>query len=107
MNELTHYGVLGMKWGKRRGSTTRTSSSDHIKVSSLKKKKLNEMTNDEIKDLTTRLNLEKQYAELNKLSVASGRKIVGDILINTGKQTAATYASKAVTTIIESALKKR
>lgn len=25
-NELTHYGVLGMKWGRRKGTTTSTSS---------------------------------------------------------------------------------
>ena len=24
-NSLTHYGVMGMKWGKRKGSTANTS----------------------------------------------------------------------------------
>ena len=67
-NELTHYGVIGMKWGRRKASSG-SSSADHISVSGLRKKKLNEMSNDELTQLTKRLQLERQYKELNMSKV--------------------------------------
>lgn len=41
---LKHYGVAGMKWGKRKG-TASVSSPDHTEAQALKKKPVNEMTN--------------------------------------------------------------
>ena len=69
MNELKHYGVLGMRWGRRKSasSTTLTNpSKDHVRKTQLKKKKISEMTNDELKEITNRLQLEKQYNDAFK-----------------------------------------
>ena len=78
-NELKHWGVLGMKWGVRRNRPD-TSSPDHTISRELKKKKLNELSNDEIRKITTRLQLEKQYKDLTAAERAKGAKIVKAIL---------------------------
>lgn len=92
MNDtIYHFGIKGMKWGRRRfqnkdGSLTpagkqryKEGSSDSdsstakpptmtIKRpgSSSSKKKVSEMTDDELRSRINRLNIEKQYAQLTK-----------------------------------------
>ena len=61
MNELRHYGVLGMKWGKRKGRTTHE---DYARAHS--KKKVSEMSNEELKNRNNRLQAEQQYKNLTK-----------------------------------------
>lgn len=84
MNDLIHYGILGMRWGKRKSGGS--DSSDHATASVLKKKRLNEMSNEELKKLTARLQLEKQYKDLTKKEVGAGRKFVGEVMTGVAKQ---------------------
>ena len=98
---LFHWGIPGMKWGVRRrqSNTTITGkphSSDHTTAISLKKKHLSEMSNDELKKLTTRMQLEKQYKDLSKADISSGQKIVGEIIGNAGKQLASKYVASSI-----------
>ena len=72
-NDLYHSGVIGMHWGKR------TSSSDHSSANKLKKKKIHEMSNNELKELTNRLTLEKNYKSLNPHMIKKGAIIVGTV----------------------------
>ena len=74
---MKHYGVLGMKWGVRK---SRTRSSDSSTVQALKKKKTYELTNEELKTITKRLQLEQQYRQLNPTSLDKGKKLVGSLL---------------------------
>lgn len=107
-NELTHWGVLGMRWGVKRSSeTSSSSSSDHTVASRLKKKKLNELSNEELKKLTSRLQLEKQYKDLTKRDFSTGQKFISEILLNVGKQTVTTYLSRTLNTAIETLLKNK
>lgn len=70
-----HHGILGMKWGKREAegasdAPKETDSTDSREVSRVKAKVsangLNSLSNPELKALTNRLNLEKQYSDLTK-----------------------------------------
>lgn len=79
-NFLAHYGIPGMKWGKRKGGSVSSASEDHSAAKQLKKKPVSEMNNDEIKKLATRLQLEKQYKDLTPSKLSSGQKKVAVIL---------------------------
>lgn len=69
-NELYHYGVLGMKWGRRKAV-----SRDSAAASRIRKKKVSQMSNQELRDLNNRLNLEQQNKELSRKS-SKGRTAV-------------------------------
>lgn len=102
-NELYHHGIKGMKWGVRRyqkkdGGLTpagkKRYSDDHIRAKELKKKKLSELSNAELKELNNRMNLESQYKNLKRQNVSAGRKFIQDVARETAKNTASEYARK-------------
>lgn len=113
---LAHYGVLGMRWGRRKADTHSMDkkvnrleakdkrSADYKRKEVLKRKALHEMSNEEIKQLTTRLQLEKQYKDLSDVDLAPGRKFVKDVYTNAGKQTATNYVSKFMVAGVEAAI---
>ena len=102
--ELYHFGIKGMKWGIRRyqnkdGSLTpagrkRQKSEDHIRAKNLKKKKLSELSNAELRELNNRMQLESQYKNLKKQNVSIGRKFIQDVAYETAKNTTSEYAKK-------------
>ena len=87
-NELYHHGVKGQKWGVRRyqnadgtriGSRSRikeSMSEDAVAAKSLKKKKVDQMSNAELRKLNERQNLERQYRQTNKSTIAKGMAFI-------------------------------
>lgn len=73
--ELEHFGIKGMKWGvrkdrkrsvyERRGTQD---SAEYTRSRELLKKAPSELTNEELKELTSRLNLEQQYSNLTTVN---------------------------------------
>lgn len=74
---LMHYGVKGMKWGKRKSSA---GSDDNAAVSPLRKKKAHELSNEELKKLNERMQLEQNYKKLNPGTAARGKKFAASII---------------------------
>lgn len=89
---LAHYGIKGMKWGVRRyqnkdgsrtalGKKRRQYSNDYTSTVSLRKKSYKELSNDELRTLNKRLNLESEYRRLNPKNIDKGmyyaKKVIG------------------------------
>ena len=87
-NELYHFGVKGMKWGVRKSRSSSGSSknkrsktdgwSDDAKEAyRIKQKKVNQMSNAELKKINERRNLERNYRQLNPNAIKKGIAIAG------------------------------
>lgn len=159
---LAHYGVIGMRWGVRRGPqshmlTTKRQlakdekklkklndgkhlsvgfgkkrqaaydardraylekniaknkeklrpsvlSDDHVKKTTIQKKRLEEMTNKELRELNERLQLERNYRSLKSDEIAPGKKFVNDVVRESGKEVAKQYTKKYMVSTVEALL---
>ena len=105
---LYHSGVKGMRWGVRRyqnsdGSLTDAGrkryntkapkSEEHLRVKALKKKKLSQLSNAEIRELNNRMQLESQYKNLKRQKNV-GMKFVQEVGYEAAKNIAAEYTKK-------------
>jgi hypothetical protein len=81
---LAHFGVKGMKWGVRRNKPSMPASDDSARATAVRTKVktggTKALSNKELQDLITRMNLEQQYARLNPSKVQKGAQVVSDIL---------------------------
>lgn len=102
---LEHFGVLGMKWGRRKakGSSSGPSKSkktkstrdpSNVELRRIQKKKPSEMSNDELRRANERLNLETQYRQLNSRDMSSGKTWVKNAAILAGTTAVTVVASK-------------
>lgn len=89
---FAHYGIKGQKWGVRRyqnkdGSYTsagkirrRSYSSDYEETRELRKKSAKELSNEELKKLNKRMNLETEYNRLNPRGIYKGQTVAKTII---------------------------
>lgn len=132
---LEHFGIKGMKWGVTRTETqigrntvatsngrikdvklatatkNRTTASKDAAVAAISKKKASEksidsLSNTELKNLVTRMNLEKQYKDLKRTDMTATQKFVNDILEKDVKKGAQTLASAEIAKVFAKAMKK-
>lgn len=94
-DELYHYGIPGMKWGVRKAKSSKsgglfsrkkkrdTSSEDSKEVAKIRKKKLHQMTNEDLKTANKRLEMETKYRELTGKSNVGKRAVQAFIATGT------------------------
>ena len=135
-NELSHYGILGMKWGVRRtpeqlarargSSGKKSDSSDDGKKKAAaiskakssksttekkpeeepKKKKVSEMSDDELNKAVRRLQLEQQYRQLNPEKVSAGQRFANKVVKDVVVPAATTVARNTLQKFLEKEVKK-
>lgn len=128
-NELQHFGILGMKWGKRNGppyplsGSQKSSAEKNAKKKAKSVKKVNKvaesdpdnsrtkrdiknLSDEELRALINRLELEKKYRELStpesKKKENRGKKLIEDILYDSTKN----IGTQAVTRVMGETLNK-
>lgn len=90
--DAKHFGVPGMRWGVRRSREQRAAdrariSEDAAKVQehrgTIKTSGTKALTNKELQEVVTRMNLEQQYGRLSAAQMSKGRKfavaLLGDV----------------------------
>jgi len=82
---LDHHGVKGQKWGIRNDKpSVKPASGDSKRAQALKKKPVHTLTNEQLKTLNTRMNLEQNYSRMNPSAHAKGKKRAEEILATVG-----------------------
>ena len=86
---LMHYGVPGMKWGQRKSKVTSgktrkhgksSYSKDYSETASLRKKSYKQLSNEELRKVNKRMNLESEYRRLNPKGIDRGKKIAKNLV---------------------------
>jgi len=94
---LSHYGKIGMRWGHHtmsRGIQSQDAAKAARYSSRVKKSGVSSLSNDELKKLTTRIDLEKKYKTLNPSSIRKGQNVVNGVLATAGTITAVIALAK-------------
>lgn len=117
-NELEHHGIKGQKWGvrrfrnadgtltsagKRRAKVERSAESANVKE--IRKKKISQMSNKELQEANSRLQLERQYKDLTRKK-SLGKKAVQAFIATAGTIAAVEGAAKTYKRVGEAILKK-
>lgn len=119
---LTHHGVKGMHWGVRKeeGGTSRAAaktkrakpaklhSEDAAAYKALKLKAqthgLSSLTNNEVRTLTARFDLEQKYSKMNEVQTGRGKKYAKGFLKKVGKKHVDKLAGAAAAIVVGKAL---
>jgi hypothetical protein len=96
---IEHFGVKGMKWGKRKSSSG-SSGTERTQFAKPPKK----LSTEELVKRIGRMEAEKKYNQLNRADVSPGRQAANEILSATGKRVASTVLTGASLLAIKTAV---
>lgn len=106
-----HYGVPGMKWGRRNGGSSiekSPPSEDHTTVKAIKNKSktsgVSSLSNKELQQAINRMNLEQQYTRLNPSTLRRGLNMVKSILGTTKSTVGAINNTKSSIDTVKSSI---
>jgi hypothetical protein len=110
---LAHYGVKGMHWGVRKkrsdsGPSSPDANRAKAHATTVKTHGTKALTNKELQELVTRMNLEQQFTTLHQKSKKEnpGVKFAKELLIGIGKEQAGKLAREQIAKQLTKALAK-
>lgn len=111
-NFLKHYGIKGMRWGIRRrrsrSKIVRSKSDDYSSSRTLiKGKKMSELTNEELKKINERLELEIKFAALDPSVKSRGQRAVGKYLNQFGTVVVSKLVNHAANIAVSQVIKDK
>jgi len=98
---IEHYGVKGMRWGKRTARGSRNTERTVYKKSPKK------LTSAELDKRIKRMETEKRYNDLNKRDIRKGEQLATEVLMGSGRTILATVATGAALFAIRTAVNKK
>lgn len=98
-NFLQHYGVKGMRWGKRGSSSKESPSAESASATAIraraKTSKVKALSNKELQEAINRMNLEQQFKRLSTNERPVVSRFIASTLLEIGKrEVQATIAKK-------------
>lgn len=79
-NELIHHGIIGMKWGVRRTPAQLSRTGGKGKTDNTVKKDVKSLSDDELRKMVNRLQMERQYSQLSPSSISKGKQYAQTIM---------------------------
>lgn len=89
--ELAHYGVLGMKWGVRRGRNVSAKS----------------LSNEQLSSAVRRLELEKRYSQLTSKEKSAAAKWARNVVLASSTAVATKYTTDYMSKKVGGLIKKK
>lgn len=95
-NFLAHYGVKGMKWGRHKNPASSDSARSTAVKKTVKKQGLHTVSNKELQDAITRMNLEQQFKRLKVNEQSAATRWISSTLLEVGKREVQTQLAKKI-----------
>jgi hypothetical protein len=110
-NALLHYGIKGMRWGVRRKnpSSSSSASEDYVRARSAASKPTSSLSNQEMRALIERMELEKRYQSVMTTAPANTRtarakRFASNLLLDVGSRQVTRISRTAADIYIENLL---
>lgn len=98
-NALAHYGIKGMKWGRRKAErpvSAEAKAKIEVKARA-KKDRISSISNADLQSAIRRMQLEQDFKRLSVNEQPQLKRMVSSILLEAGKREVQAYAAKKLT----------